>query len=93
MSTKEQLLQEIEKSSDDLLEEVLNFLLFTKQRKQTQSPFSSPSQETIEGKSKPIWESFSEFTENLPEEVTQYLPTDSASNLDYYLYANPDQDS
>ncbi|MGK7932375.1 MAG: restriction endonuclease subunit S [Microcystaceae cyanobacterium] len=48
-------------------------------------------QDEIEKKSKPIWESFNEFTENLPEEVTQDLPTDSAANLDYYLYGNPNQ--
>lgn len=89
MSTKEQLLQEIEQSSEDLLEEVLIFLLFTKQRKRTQSINPLPSQDNSGQKSKPIWESFNEFTENLPEEVTQNLPTDSATNLDYYLYGNP----
>jgi hypothetical protein len=93
MSTKEQLLQEIERSSDDLLEEVLNFLLFTKQRKQPQFRNPSSSQDKSEKKNKPIWESFNEFTENLPEEVTKDLPTDSATNLDYYLYGSPDQDS
>ena len=93
MSTKEQLLQEIEQSSEELLEELLNFLLFTKQRKQTQSSHSSYSQENIEKKSQPIWESFNEFTDNLPEEVIQDLPNDSAVNLDYYLYQNPDEDS
>jgi len=93
MSTKELLLQELEQSSDDLLEEVLNFLLFTKQRKQPQSFIPPSSQDKSEKKSKPIWESFNEFTESLPEEVTKDLPTDSATNLDYYLYGSPDQNS
>ena len=93
MSTKEQLLQEIEQSSDDLLEEVLNFLLFTKQRKQLQIVNPLLSQDSTDKKSKPIWESFNEFTENLPEEVTKNLPKDSAAHLDYYLYGNPHQDS
>ena len=93
MSTKELLLQELEQSSDDLLEEVLNFLLFTKQRQQPQSFTPQSSQDKSEKKSKPIWESFNEFTENLPEEVTKDLPTDSATNLDYYLYGSPDQNS
>ena len=93
MSTKKQLLQEIEQSSDDLLEEVLNFLLFTKQRKQLQTVNPLLSQDSTDKKSKPIWESFNEFTEKLPEEVTKDLPKDSAANLDYYLYGNPHQDS
>lgn len=35
MNNKEQLIQELEQASDYLVEEVLNFLLFTKNRKQS----------------------------------------------------------
>jgi hypothetical protein len=88
MSTKEQLIQEIAQSSDDVIEEVLNFLLFTKQRRQSQPYNNLSDDERVEKKSKPIWESFNEFTENLPEEAIKDLPTDSAANLDNYLYGN-----
>ena len=42
---KKQLIQEIEKAPDHLVEEVLNFLLFTKNRKQS---LLQPDNETLE---------------------------------------------
>ncbi len=48
MTAKEQLLQEIEKAPDSLIEEVLNFLLFTKSRadRKTSEKMALASRET-----------------------------------------------
>ena len=45
MNNKEQLIQEIEQAPDYLVEEVLNFLLFTKNRKKY---FSQPNDNDLE---------------------------------------------
>jgi hypothetical protein len=45
MNNKEQLIQELEQASDYLVEEVLNFLLFTKNRKQSLSIQDSKNME------------------------------------------------
>jgi hypothetical protein len=45
MNNKEQLIQELEQASDYLVEEVLNFLLFTKNRKQSLSLQDSKNME------------------------------------------------
>lgn len=100
MTSKEQLIQEIEQAPDDLVEEVLNFLLFTKTRQNQQGTNSEstksleikqPEQQS-EKKSKRIWELFEEFTNNLPEEVIAELPTDGAAQIDRYLYGKPKQE-
>jgi hypothetical protein len=65
VTPREQLLHEIENAPDFLLEEVLDFLLFTKNRRQG-SPSNESQQISIQDQS-PIWESFEEFAEQLPE--------------------------
>lgn len=90
MTTREQLLHEINIAPDFLLEEVLDFLLFTKQRRQqnttpaTTAPVTSHPQ-------KPIWEAFEEFADQLPDAIAQMLPTDGAAQIDHYLYGSPKQ--
>lgn len=91
MTTREQLLQEISTAPDFLLEEVLDFLLFAKQRRQqavTPDAASRPSSQL----QKPVWETFEEFADQLPETVTQTLPTDGAAQIDHYLYGTPQYD-
>lgn len=39
--------------------------------------------------SKPIWASFEEILKDIPNEMLDKLPTDSASELDHYLYGKP----
>ncbi len=92
MNTKEKLLQEIEQTPDVIIEEVLNFLLFTKSRhkekianNKSQSEINKLSQENNQN-SRPIWELADEIVANIPDEVLDKLPTDGAAQHDHYLY-------
>jgi hypothetical protein len=40
----------------------------------------------------PIWESFEEFAEQLPADISATLPTDGAAQIDHYLYGSPKHD-
>ncbi len=86
MTLKEQLLKEIEQSPDLLVEEVLNFLLFTKSRQQQLATQTIPK---TQSKFKPIWEVADEIIASLPEEAINELPTDGATQHDHYLYGTP----
>lgn len=83
MTTKEKLIQEIERSPDDLLEEFLDFILFVKSRRQNDLPDQS-SEPT-----KPIWEFATDLVRGIPQEVLDTMPTDGAENHDHYLYGAP----
>ena len=76
MTTKEKLLQEIEQSPEPLLQEVLNFLLFTKSTR-----YSQPQ--------KPIWQVVQELIADAPPDIVDQLPTDGASQHDHYIYGTP----
>ena len=101
MTTKEQLIKEIEQAPDFLIEEVLDFLLFAKARRERAVTESEPTtqlqveqtEQQLQQKSKPIWELFEEFTNDLPEEIIKQLPTDGAAQIDHYLYGKPKQKS
>jgi hypothetical protein len=99
MPAKEELIREIEQAQEILIEELLDFLLFTKARRNQQNAeLGSGSQLAVEPNeqqfqtSKPIWEIFEDFTNELPEEVIAKLPTDGAAQLDHYLYGKPKKD-
>jgi hypothetical protein len=91
MTAREQLIQEIAQAPDFLVEEVLDFLLFSKQRREQNITVSKPTTPP-EQKSKPIWEIFEEFTNTLPEEVISQLPVDGSAQIDHYLYGTPKQE-
>jgi hypothetical protein len=97
MTAKEKLLYEVEQAPDDLVEEVLSFLLFTKM-KQLQGRQSenhtriSKDEQVIECPEileHSIWDNFSSFTEDIPEDVLAQLPTDGAEQHDHYIYGTP----
>lgn len=77
MTLKEQIIQELEQSPEILLEEFLDFILFTKQRRQ-----SIPTDT-------PIWEIAASLTQDIPAEILQQLPSDGATEHDHYLYGTP----
>lgn len=92
MTTREQLLLEISNAPDFLLEEVLDFLLFTKMRRQQPADLikvDTVANQAVDQPQKPIWEAFEEFADTLPEAAAAALPTDGAAQLDYYLYGSP----
>jgi hypothetical protein len=80
MTTKEQLLQEIEKSPEPLLQEVLDFLLSTRSKKYPETR-------------KPIWQIAQEIMEDVPPEIIGQLSTDGAEQLDHYIYGTPKHES
>jgi hypothetical protein len=86
MTAKEKLLQEIQYSPEPLIQEVLDFLLFTKSRHYLPSEHeASEKQET----NQPIWEFAQELMQDAPPEALALLPVDSARNHDHYLYGAP----
>lgn len=91
MTPRDQLLAEIAHTPDFVLEEVLDFLLFTRTRRQQPS---NPSVATpiANAAPRPIWEEFEAFADQLPEAIAQTLPTDGAAQIDHYLYGSPKQD-
>ena len=80
MTAKEQLLQEIEKSSEPLLQEVLDFLLSVRLEKYPETH-------------KPIWQIAQEIMADVPPEIIAKLPTDGAEQHDHYIYGTPKRDS
>lgn len=83
MTTKEKLIQEIERSPETFLEEFLDFILFAKNRRQDE--FQLQETETY----KPIWEVAADLVRDIPQEVLDTMPTDGAENHDHYLYGAP----
>jgi hypothetical protein len=88
MTAKEQLLQEIQHSPELLIQEVLDFFLFTRSRR-----FNYSATETIEKQAihQPIWAFAQELMQDAPPEELAKLPADSARNHDHYLYGAPKQ--
>jgi hypothetical protein len=83
MTTKEQLLRELETAPQPVIEEVFDFLLLAKIKHHRQQSYDQ-SENT---------QSLGEFAEELvadiPEEVLNELPTDSAEQHDHYIYGTP----
>ena len=82
MTIKEQLIQEIETAPDRVIEEVFDFLLLAK-IKYHRSQDLSPEQ------SKPFGLFVKELVADIPQEVLDTLPTDSAEQHDHYIYGTP----
>jgi hypothetical protein len=91
MTVKEQLIEEIQQAPDSLIEAMLDFLLFAKARRNQQTQ-ELPTPKASESPSRPIWELFEEFADQVPEEVAAKLPTDGAVQHDHYLYGAPKRD-
>jgi hypothetical protein len=94
MTTREELLRAIEQLPDDLVEQVLNFLLFKRsQLAQTQTEAAQPTAEVSEEELVKANLAFLEFAQelvaDLPPEVLEQLPRDGATNHDHYLYGAP----
>lgn len=77
MTTREQLIREIEQAPDNLVNELLSFLL---QIKSQQSPLV---------KEQPFWMYVEDLITDIPPEVLDTLPTDGAEQHDHYLYGTP----
>lgn len=95
MTVKEQLLQEIERLPEALLEQVLNFLLFVKQELKSQfhTEIKSklldddpPSSEEQVNSSSNVLLAIKEIGDRVPDDEWANLPSDFAKNIRHYLY-------
>jgi len=88
-SAREQLIQELNRTPDFVIQEVLDFLLFIKTRlkqrteeKQVDSSAQSPSLP-------PFLQFVEEISAQVPREEWEKLPKDLSKNVDHYLYGSP----
>jgi hypothetical protein len=97
MTTKEQLIKEIEQASESLVEEVFSFLVSVKAQHSENDPvqpdpvlkrvlFEIPARGRP---SKPIWEIAQEITQDMTIEEIAQLPKDGAEQHDHYIYGIP----
>jgi hypothetical protein len=87
MTIREQLSQELEQSSDSLIEEILDFCLFVKQRQQAK--VNNQSTETKTNGILDLLERVKEIQAQVPTEEWDKLPHDGAINHDHYLFGSP----
>lgn len=86
MTLRDQLTQEIAQTPDVLLEEILDFCLFVKQRKAKPQANKAISKTTG---IMALLEQVKEIQAQIPPEEWNKLPHDGAINHDHYLYGTP----
>jgi len=87
MTVREQLSKELEQVSDSLVEEILDFCLFLKQRQQAKA-----NNQAIEPKTNGILDLLERVKvtqSQVPIEEWDKLPHDGSINHDHYLYSSP----
>ncbi len=87
MTVREQLSRELEQAPDSIVEEILDFCLFVKQRQQ-----SKVNDQAIAPKTNGILdllERVKEIQAQVPAEEWDKLPHDGSINHDHYLYGAP----
>ncbi|MBW4570300.1 MAG: hypothetical protein KME31_20410 [Tolypothrix carrinoi HA7290-LM1] len=89
MTAKEQLIREIDRAPEFLVEEVLNFLLFIKIRLKQRVDDSQIVESTQNVSSQSFLDLIDEISLQIPQEEWAKLPSDMSKNLDYYLYGSP----
>ncbi|NJR67152.1 MAG: hypothetical protein HC772_20485 [Leptolyngbyaceae cyanobacterium CRU_2_3] len=89
MTTKEQLLKEIEQASESLVEEVFGFLISVKARHNENDLVQPDPDPKRDRPSKPIWEIAQELTQDMTVEEIAQLPKDGAEQHDHYIYGIP----
>ncbi|MBD2152718.1 hypothetical protein H6F44_21720 [Pseudanabaena sp. FACHB-1277] len=87
MTVREQLSQELEQASDSLVEEILDFCLFLKQRQQAK--VNNKATETKTNGILDLLERVKEIQAQVPPEEWDKLPHDGSINHDHYLYGSP----
>jgi hypothetical protein len=92
MTIREQLIQEIEQAPEALIEEILNFCLFVKQRQQAKATIQVISSEPQTNGILTFLEQVKEIQAQVPSEEWDKLPHDGAINHDHYLYGAPKVD-
>jgi hypothetical protein len=89
MTTKEELIKEITQAPDFLIEEVLNFLLFIKNRFKQRTSENKTGDVTNNLSSPSFLNFVDDITNQIPQTEWEKLPSDLSKNLDHYLYGSP----
>jgi hypothetical protein len=87
MTIREQLNKEIEQAPDILVEEILDFCLFIKQRQEAKALAQNPSPQA--SSILDLLERVKEIQAQVPPEEWEKLPHDGSINHDCYLYGDP----
>jgi hypothetical protein len=87
MTIREQLSKEIEKSPDMLVEEILDFCLFIKQRQEAKTLAQNPAPQA--SGILDLLDRVKEIQAQVPAEEWDKLPHDGSINHDSYLYGDP----
>jgi hypothetical protein len=85
MTTKEQLLQELEQTPEDLIAATLNFLRSAKAQQTIVASEASAANPLLA-----LLAEFDEFAANIPPDELSHLPTDGAEQHNHYLYGAPE---
>lgn len=88
MTAKEQLLQELEQTPEDLIEATLDFLRSAKAQRQDTSDGNSSRNPLLA-----LLAEFDEFAANIPADERDRLHMDGAQQHDHYLYGTPKRGS
>lgn len=86
MNIREQLAQEIDEAPDALVEEILDFCLFVKQRQQNKAIAQSMSTDSEKSGILDLLNSVKDIQAQIPPEEWDKLPHDGSINHDHYLY-------
>ena len=89
MTTKEELIKEITQAPDFVIEEVLNFLLFIKNRFKQRTSETQTEDITNNLSSPSLLNFVDDITSQIPQTEWEQLPSDLSKNLDHYLYGSP----
>lgn len=89
MTTKEELIKEIAQAPDFIIEEVLNFLLFIKNRFKQRISELQTGDHTENLPEESFLNLVNDITNQIPQSEWEKLPSDLSKNLDYYLYGSP----
>lgn len=86
MTIREQLVREIEQAPDALVEELLDFYLFIKQRRESANSDAAP---TSQSGLLTFLSEVQAIQAEVPTEEWDKLPHDGSINHDHYLYGAP----
>lgn len=86
MTNREQLVKELAQAPDALVEELMDFYLFIKQRRNLVTP---PVASTSQSGLMNFLDEVQEIQSKVPVEEWEKLPHDASINHDHYLYGAP----
>ncbi|MBS3030620.1 MAG: hypothetical protein HCA25_27275 [Dolichospermum sp. DET50] len=89
MTAKQELIKEISQAPDFLIEEVLNFLLFIKNRFKQRIPENQTADFTDSLPSTSLLNFLDDIHSQIPQSEWEKLPSDLSKNVDHYLYGSP----